>query len=139
MIFTTDIKVRGHQCDAYGHVNNARWVELLEEARWRWLDEDIDLDLWREKQQGMVVLNIEVSYRRPAFPNDDLEFRCWFIKVGGRTAVCRQAVFRKATGEKLLEAQVSFVLLNIATGKPLPMEGDAREAFLKYMHPEIAR
>ena len=94
MIFTTDIKVRGHQCDAYGHVNNARWVELLEEARWRWLDEDIDLDLWREKQQGMVVLNIEVSYRRPAFPNDDLEFRCWFIKVGGRTAVCRQAVFR---------------------------------------------
>lgn len=139
MIFKTDIKVRGNQCDAYGHVNNARWVELLEEARWRWMDEDIDLDSWTEKQQGLVVLNLEVSYRRPAFPNEVLEFHCWFVKLGGRAGVCRQAVFRKATGEKLLEAQINLLLLNIATGKPLPMEGDAREAFQQYLHPELTR
>lgn len=139
MIFKTDIKVRGNQCDAYGHINNARWVELLEEARWRWLDEDVDLDQWTAKKQGLVVLNLEVSYRRPAFPNEVLEFHCWYTKIGGRGSVCRQAVFRKATGEKLLEAQISFVLLNVATGKPLPLEGDVRAASEKYMHPEIER
>jgi len=31
---TTQIKVRGYHCDFYGHVNNARFLEFLEEARW---------------------------------------------------------------------------------------------------------
>ena len=48
MIYTTDIRIRGFHCDAYGHVNNARWVELLEEVRWGWLDRDMDLSSWKQ-------------------------------------------------------------------------------------------
>ena len=60
MIFTTIIKIRGYHLDAYGHVNNARWVELLEEARWQWLDEDIDLASWDAKGQGIAVVNLMI-------------------------------------------------------------------------------
>jgi len=34
----TYIKVRGYHLDFYQHVNNARYLEFLEEARWEWLE-----------------------------------------------------------------------------------------------------
>ena len=34
----TKIVIRGYHLDAYRHVNNARYLEFLEEARWQYLD-----------------------------------------------------------------------------------------------------
>ena len=34
----TPIKVRGYHLDLYGHVNNARYLEFLEEARWAYFE-----------------------------------------------------------------------------------------------------
>ena len=34
----TQIKVRGYHLDGYQHVNNARYLEFLEEARWHGLE-----------------------------------------------------------------------------------------------------
>ncbi|SQA97049.1 Long-chain acyl-CoA thioesterase FadM [Cedecea neteri] len=34
----THIKVRGYHMDVYQHVNNARYLEFLEEARWEGLE-----------------------------------------------------------------------------------------------------
>ena len=133
MIFTTDIKIRGYQCDAYGHVNNARWVEMLEEARWRWLDEDIDLTTWEDRRQGVAVVNLNVSYRRPAHAHDVVEFRCWITKLGGRSGVAHQEAVRKSTGETLIEAEVTFLLIDIETGRPRAMAGGPRDVFSKYL------
>ena len=136
MVFSTEIKIRGYHLDVYGHVNNARWVELLEEARWRWLDQDLDLTAWDEAGQGIAVVNLNVNYRRPAHMHDRLEFRCWISKLGGRSAVCKQEVVRTQTGERLVDADVTFVLFDLNTGRPRPMAGDAREAFERYHHRE---
>ena len=38
----TAIKVRGYHADLYGHVNNARYLELLEEARWNHFENSVD-------------------------------------------------------------------------------------------------
>ena len=42
MIRKTDIRVRGYHLDLYGHVNNARYLEFLEEARWDLFDNNLD-------------------------------------------------------------------------------------------------
>lgn len=140
MIFTTTMTVRGHQCDAYGHVNNARWVELLEEARWRWLEAGgVDLRAWEEQRQGIAVAKLAVAYRRAAHPLDELEFRCWITRLGGRSACCRQEVFRAGTQEKMLEADLTFVLFDIVGGRARPMTGDVRDMFARYLHREEAR
>lgn len=38
MAHVTKIKVRGYPLDIYGHVNNARYLECLEEGRWGVMD-----------------------------------------------------------------------------------------------------
>ena len=37
-----ELTVRGFHCDMFAHVNNARYLEFLEDARWDWLNKTID-------------------------------------------------------------------------------------------------
>ncbi len=139
MVFSTEIKIRGYHIDGHAHVNNARWVELLEEARWRWLDAHLDLKGWETIGQGVAVVSLEVNYRRPAVRHDLLVFRCWTERIGGRVAVCRQEAVRKETGERLLDARVTFVLIDIASGGPRPLAGDMLAMLEQYRHHEAPR
>ncbi len=45
MIHTTEIKIRGYHLDLYGHVNHARYLEFLEDARWGMMESGGSLDL----------------------------------------------------------------------------------------------
>ena len=36
---TVRLRVRGYHLDGYGHVNNARYLEFLEEGRWGYFDD----------------------------------------------------------------------------------------------------
>ncbi len=46
----TQIKVRGYHLDVYQHVNNARYLEFLEEARWDGLGEQRKLPVANRTQ-----------------------------------------------------------------------------------------
>ena len=57
------IPVRWGDMDSYGHVNNTRYVQYLEEARIAWfasLSMDID-----HGPEGPVVLQVQHTYLRP--------------------------------------------------------------------------
>ena len=136
MTYTTIIKIRGYHLDIYGHVNNARWVELMEEARWRWLDQDVDIEAWDEAGIGLAVAHLDIHYRQAAYMHDEIEFHCTITKLGSRSAVCHQKVFRRGGDQCLLDADVTFVFFNRTTGKPCPIPADAREAFTRYLHRE---
>ena len=133
VVYKTEIKIRGYHLDLYGHVNNARWVELLEEARWRWLDDNLDLGAWDEVGQGIAVVKLEIDYRLPAHMHDRLEFSCHTLRLGGRAAVCRQEVDRLGTGERLLEARVTFLLIDRHSGKSRPLEGEVRQMLARHL------
>jgi thioesterase-3 len=38
-----EIRIRGYHTDLYQHVNNARYLEFLEEGRWQLLEDHMDL------------------------------------------------------------------------------------------------
>ena len=66
MSHTRTIRIRGYHCDFYGHLNHARYLELLEEARWSYLEDRMDLQDWKEKNLGIVIASLTINYRRPA-------------------------------------------------------------------------
>ncbi len=128
MSHLTRIKVRGYHLDFYGHVNNARYLELLEEARWRMVEGAASLKDWQARGLGFVVVRIEIDYRRPATLDDELEIESTMAHVGGRSGVIRQEVRRVGDGERIAEAAVTFVIVDVKTGKARPIEGELREA-----------
>lgn len=62
----TFIKVRGYHLDVYQHVNNARYLEFLEEARWEWLENEAGFRWMTENNIAFIVVNININYRSPA-------------------------------------------------------------------------
>lgn len=122
-----DIKVRGYHLDVYGHVNNARYLEFLEEARWTLLDERVDLRSWQQRGIGFNVVNINISYRRAAFLNDELVLDAAITRIGDKSATLHQRVQLKNNQQAIVDADVTFVIVDSKMGKLLSIDGVFKE------------
>lgn len=127
----TEIKVRGYHLDLYGHVNNARYLEFLEEARWGLFEERSDLGAFATRGYGFSVVNINIDYRRPGLLGEVLEVVTSLKSLGARSGVIHQLVRLKGAGTRVAEAAVTFVVVDGKTGKALPLEGELRELLLR--------
>lgn len=130
MSHSTKIKIRGYHLDFYGHVNNARYLEFLEEARWAYLEREIDLGFWKERGLGFVVAAVTINYRRPVLLDDVIEIRSNVARLGGRSGVIHQDVICGRTGELAADADVTFVVVDLGKGRPVAIEGEIREKLL---------
>lgn len=125
----TEIKVRGYHLDLYGHVNNARYLEFLEEARWQWVEQRADLGAFLERGMGFSVVNIDINYRRPASLGEVLDIETGIKALGNRSGVVRQVVRLQGTETVVADADVTFVIVSRETGRALPLAGELRQVF----------
>ena len=123
------IRVRGYHCDFYGHVNNARFLELCEEARWRWAETVVDLPAWQAAGFGFVVAGIDIRYRRPAPEGLLLRIRSDITRLDEKFGVFRQLILDADDGRLLVEADVTFAVVDTKTGRALPLRGEADAPF----------
>lgn len=129
MISTTEIRVRGYHLDVYGHVNNARYLEFLEEARWDLLEKILDLKAWQTKGLSFFVVNITINYRRPVTMGHVLEIRTQLERFGNKSASLSQDVYLKNENILVADAKITFVIANSRTGRAVPIEGELRKMF----------
>jgi acyl-CoA thioester hydrolase len=77
----TSIQIRFKDVDAMGHVNNANHLTYFEYARIRFFDELIGEEIdWQ--QEGMILAQQQVSYKKPIFLKDAITVITWFVKSG---------------------------------------------------------
>ena len=126
MIRCGEIKVRGFHIDIFSHVNNARYLEFMEEARWVVIDKYIDLKRMQAKGIIFVVVNININYRRPASMGDILELYLGLTKIGGKSAVFYQEIRLKGTDTVVADAQVTFVFADKNTGKAVKIDDERK-------------
>lgn len=115
----TTIAVRSYECDSYGHVNNAVYLNYLEVARHEMLAAlGMDHATMRAAGFGLVVARIDIRYRRPSLAGDELVVLSRATKrlrVGG---VIAQRILR---GEELIaEADVTWVSID-GRGRAAPL------------------
>lgn len=127
MQHVTEIIVRGYHHDSYGHVNHARYLELLEEARWRLFEDRMDRGLLRKDESPVVVVNVNIDYKAPAKLYDTLVIATQVESIGNTSAVFRQRIAIKESGAEAVDARVTFVAIDPASGRPIPVQGKLRE------------
>ena len=126
MIPCGEIKVRGFHVDIFSHVNNARYLEFMEEARWVVIDKYIDLKRMQAKGIIFVVVNININYRRPSSMGDILELYLGLTKIGGKSAVFYQEIRLKGSDTVVADAQVTFVFADKNTGKAVRIDDEIK-------------
>lgn len=63
--FEYEILIKEQHLDSYGHVNNAVYLTLYEEARWDFIEkEGYGYKVIHESQKGPVVLEANVKFKR---------------------------------------------------------------------------
>lgn len=121
------LRVRGFHLDGYGHVNNARYLEFMEEGRWDFFDQHPQMI--KELQQAgraFVVVNLNIDYLAAARHGDDLEVMTGIVNVGERSGLCHHRIVRK-DGTLIAQADLTFVLLDMRANKAAAIEGEVRE------------
>lgn len=127
MVEKISIKVRGYHLDVYGHVNNTRYLEFLEEARWNIKEKYFDFPKPHFEGYGFVVVNNNINYRHPASLGDVLDIYTYVIKIGNKSATFKHEIYLQEKNILILDAEVTFVIVDLKTGKAIPIAGEWRQ------------
>ncbi len=124
MIYETKLSVRTYECDSYGHVNNANYLNYLEFARWDFLKQiGFDYEAMIDAGYGVYVARIEIDYKKSAYADDELVICSEAVKRGAVSGIIHQQILR---GEELIaEAKVTWAFVD-KNGMPvrIPKELD---------------
>lgn len=122
-------KVRSYECDSYGHVNNATYLNFLEFARMEILEKK-SLTLDKLKKMGFLVLirRVEIDYKFPAGMEDILIIKTYVSEHRRTSGTFAQEVIRKNDKKPIAAANVTWVFTNLQ-GRPVQMPPVIKEAF----------
>lgn len=114
----TQIHVRGYHLDGYGHVNNARYLEFLEESRWDYFEQCDLLTLPGDIQ--MVVARVDIRYRRSATFGDTLHIHNRIQSLETRQLVLQQTIVFAHNQKIVASAEVTLVAVQNQRSVSLP-------------------
>jgi acyl-CoA thioester hydrolase len=143
------IRLRWSDLDAYGHVNNAEMLRLLEEARIQafWVSEDSDttvVDASMAVLDGRpgaatltLIARMEIEYLAPVpYLRQPVDVRLWLGKLGGASLeVCYEVWSPSGVGSEVLFARASttIVLVDATSQRPRKINDVERAAWTPYL------
>jgi acyl-CoA thioester hydrolase len=127
MIHVAELKTRSYECDSYGHINNATYLNYLEYARIQLLEDlPVPYRELRRRGVGFVVTRICIDYRLQVGSGEILRIETRSIQKQKVRMVFQQNIYRD--DQLVAEAQVTWACIN-EQGKPIriPPELDIPE------------
>lgn len=110
------VAVRSYECDSYGHVNNAVYLNYLELGRHAYLRENgISMEDLRVQGIGLWVARVAIDYRSPASTDDVLTILTRPVRKTRIGGVLSQRIARE--GRTVAEAEVTWVCVD-QRGRP---------------------
>jgi acyl-CoA thioester hydrolase len=120
------IEIRWRDVDAYGHVNNAVYLNYLEEARDAWVQ--TVLGAVSGSTWDFVLARVEIDFRAELTQDDGAVIvQCALDRIGRSSVGTREEV-RKRDGTISAEARSIVVPRDPGTGLSRPLTDAEREA-----------
>lgn len=101
-IFEYRMQILEHHLDTFGHVNNATYLNLYEEARWDFITErGYGVKEIQEQQIGPVVLELELKFKRELKNREWITIRSQTVGDGNHPLVdeLHQEIINESTGK----------------------------------------
>jgi acyl-CoA thioester hydrolase len=103
--------------DSFKHVNNARYLEIFEQARWDLITENgFGFDTIEKTQMGPTILGVEMKFLKELHPRETVIIRSELVSYERKIGKMRQ-IMLKTTGEVACEAIFTFGLFDITQRK----------------------
>ena len=116
--------VRWDDLDAFGHVNNAKYLTYAQEARFAW-----------SGILEMVVARAEVDFIAPIYDGDSfVDVELWVSAIG--TSSFSVTYEMKLKGEVVARVKTVQVTVDMKAKKSHPISTEQREFLTKYLETE---
>jgi acyl-CoA thioester hydrolase len=130
-MFSTDVAVRWSDMDVYGHVNNARVVTLLEEARTELLFGEGARRGVQTLAEGVVVVELLVRYRQPlVYSASPVRVRLWITELLAASFAVEYVV--AGTGGDAITARTQLAAYDTAAQRPRRLTPGEQEFLAAY-------
>ncbi|WP_232697756.1 acyl-CoA thioesterase [Brevibacillus daliensis] len=137
MIHTFDFTVRSTEVDIIGHVNNAKYLEYMEWARFNWLIAQ-GFTIEKLKQKGIfpVVVNLNVNYRSELVMGDQVQIHTSLINVGKKSFVVKHELFHEQKG-LVGDGLITMVMIDAKERRAVELPEELRELYFALQKDEL--
>jgi acyl-CoA thioester hydrolase len=112
MAYDYKILIRESHLDTFGHVNNAVYLTLFEEARWEFITKNgYGLRRIQETKQGPVILDVTIKFLKELRLREEIVIRSETVNYNGKVGQIKQ-VMLKPDGAVACEAYFTFGLFD---------------------------
>ena len=125
-LFRMPLQLRWSDLDAFDHVNNARYLTFLEEARIRWFDSIGEQ--WVTDEYAPVIASVQLNYRMPIPYPANVVVELYVDRLGTSSVTIGHRIV-SADGAMLYnDGNVVAVWIDRRTGTARPVPESVRAA-----------
>lgn len=124
--------VRWDDIDAFGHVNNAKYLTFAQEARFLWATEEYSAAMRESSLIEMVVARAEVDFLQPIYDGGRFVDVAITLEAIGNSSFTM--LFTISDGDKIFaKVKTVQVAVSMETKKSRPLRDNEREFLTKYL------
>lgn len=119
-----EVTIREGHLDTFGHVNNATYLAIFEEARWELLNEKgYTMEVIQKTGLGPVILEINLKFLRELRLRQNIKIESELMSYNGLIAKMRQVMIDEQ-GKDCCSAEFTFGLFDLNKRKLVPPTED---------------
>jgi acyl-CoA thioester hydrolase len=139
--FVAEVALRWSDMDAFGHVNHARTITLLEEARAELLFTEAERQGLLGMAEGMVVARVVVDYHSPlVYASKSLQVQMSVRELKAASFIVDYTAYAQ---EAVATAETLMVPYDLRAGRPRRMTKEERDFLAEWQldaeKPELGR
>lgn len=118
-IFTYPVLIKESYLDTFGHVNNAMYLSLLEEARWDLITKNgFGLEEMRKSGLGAVILDIKLRFLKELLLREEIIITTQLVSYEKKIGIIAHTIMR---GDELCcSAEITLGLWDLKERKLIP-------------------
>lgn len=109
--------IREFHLDTFGHVNNATYLAIYEEARWDLITKNgYGLKEIQKSGKSPIIMEVNLKFQKEIRLRETITVKTELIKYEGKVGILKQTMV-KESGDQASEALFTFGLFDLATRK----------------------
>jgi len=130
--FFYPVQIRYADLDTQWHVNNARFLTILEQARLSYI---LQLGLWDGKcflDLGVIVADIHITYKAPIELEEKIEVALRVSHIGNKSITMENEIRGKQDGSLKAQAEVVLVAYDFRNKQTISVPENWRKKITEF-------
>jgi acyl-CoA thioester hydrolase len=126
------IEVRYGDLDPQGHVNNAKYMTYMEQARISYVHE---LGLWKGgsfDELGIILADMHITYLEPVVYGQPVRVGVRISRLGNKSLTMEHSLEDAKTGQELAKASTVLVAYDYKRKASIPIPTEWREKISRF-------